>query len=68
MEKKNKKLEDQITFMQQEISQMSDEIYTQQKEITQLIIEMIKIKEKLKDIENNSGINNSNEESLPPHY
>ena len=31
-----KKIEEQISFMQQEILQMSDEIYSQQKEITHL--------------------------------
>ena len=68
MEKIIRKLEEQISFMQLEIVQMSDEIYTQQKEIIQLTNEMIKIKEKLADIENNSGINNSDVESPPPHY
>ena len=54
--------------MQQEISVMSNEIYTQQKEIIQLTNEIIKIKEKLTDVENNSGINSLIEDSPPPHY
>ena len=39
-----KKLEEQISFMQQEISQMSDEIFIQQKEISKLTIELINLK------------------------
>ena len=31
-----KKLEEQIAFLQHEISQMSDELYSQQKEVTVL--------------------------------
>ena len=31
-----KKLEEQVTFLQQEISQMSNELYLQQKEIIDL--------------------------------
>ena len=29
-----KKLEEQISFLQQEVSQMSDELYSQQKEVS----------------------------------
>ena len=34
MESLVKKLEEQITFLQQEMSQMSNELYSQQKEIS----------------------------------
>ena len=63
-----KKLEEQISFIQQEMHQMSDEIFTQQKEISKLTTELIILKNKLHDIENNIGIQNSNEEVPPPHY
>ena len=36
MENLVKKLEEQIAFLQHELSQMSDELYSQQKEITTL--------------------------------
>ena len=68
MEQIVKKLEEQISFMQQEISQMSDEIFTQQKEISKLSIELINLKNKLHDMENNTGIQNADEEAPPPHY
>ena len=63
-----KKLEEQISFIQQEMHQMSDEIFTQQKEISKLTTELINLKNKLHDIENNIGIQNSSEEVPPPHY
>ena len=63
-----KKLEEQISFIQQEMHQMSDEIFTQQKEISKLTTELIILKNKLHDIENNIGIQNSNENVPPPHY
>ena len=68
MEKIIKKLEEQISFMQQEISQMSDEIFIQQKEISKLTIELINLKNKLNDIENNTGIRNLDDDTPPPHY
>lgn len=68
MEQIVKKLEEQISFMQQEISQMSDEIFTQQKEISKLSIELINLKNKLHDMENNTGVQNVDEEAPPPHY
>ena len=36
MENLVKKLEEQISFLQNEISQMSDELYSQQKEVSVL--------------------------------
>ena len=68
MEKIIKKLEEQISFMQQEISQMSDEIFIQQKEISKLTIELINLKNKLNDIDNNTGIRNLDDDTPPPHY
>ena len=38
-----KKLEEQISFLQNEVNQMSDEIFTQQKEILKLNNELINI-------------------------
>ena len=68
MEKIVKKLEEQISFMQQEISQMSDEIFIQQKEISKLTIILVNLKNKLNDIENNIGIRNLDDDTPPPHY
>jgi SlyX protein len=63
-----KKLEEQITFLQQEVSQISDEGYKQQKEILILKTDVKKLKDKINDIQNVSDIQNIDEEKLPPHY
>ena len=63
-----KKIEEQISFMQQEISQMSDEIFIHQKEISKLTIILVNLKNKLNDIENNIGIRNLDDDTPPPHY
>ena len=68
MDKIIKKLEEQISFMQQEILEMSDEIFTQQKEITKLTVDLLNLKNKIQDVENSSGMRNVNEEIPPPHY
>ena len=68
MEKIIKKLEEQIAFLQNEISQMSDEIFIQQKEISKLTIELVNLKNKLSDVENNTGIRNLDDDTPPPHY
>tara|TARA_B110000196_G_C20780596_1_gene490868 strand:+ start:187 stop:399 length:213 start_codon:yes stop_codon:yes gene_type:complete len=62
-----RKLEDQISFMQRETSQMSEEIYTQQKEISNLRIELTHLKNKFNDIDKNN-LSNLDEELQPPHY
>ena len=43
MENLVKKLEEQIAFLQHEISQMSDELYSQQKEVSVLKKKNIKL-------------------------
>ena len=68
MERIIKKLEEQISFMQQEILEMSDEIFAQQKEITKLTVDLLNLRNKIHDVENNTGIRNVNEETPPPHY
>ena len=68
MDKISKNLEEQISFMEQEISQMSNEIYLQQKEIIQLKNEINRIRLKLSDFENTAGIKILNDEIPPPHY
>jgi len=68
MDKIIKKLEEQISFMQQEILEMSDEIFAQQKEITKLTVDLLNLKNKIQDVENSSGMRNVNEEIPPPHY
>jgi SlyX protein len=59
MENFAKKLEEQITFLQQEISQISNELYSQQKENLNKRIEEV-------DGEMISGI--IKEDKKPPHY
>ena len=63
-----KKLEEQISFLQNEVNQMSDEIFTQQKEILGLKKEQLLLKEKIDSIETNVENENSLKDRVPPHY
>ena len=63
-----KKLEEQITFIQHEMSQMSEEIYSQQKNIAYQKVLISKIQSKITSIEENEGKYNSDDDPLPPHY
>ena len=51
MENLDKKLEEQITFLQQEISQLSSELYSQQKEIKDLKIQIINLINRIEEID-----------------
>ena len=68
MDKINKKLEEQISFLQNEVNQMSDEIFTQQKEILKLNNELINLKNKIDIIEANTENLNLDDDVPPPHY
>ena len=63
-----KKLEEQISFLQNEVNQMSDEIFTQQKEILKLNNELINLKNKIDIIEANTENLNLDDDVSPPHY
>ena len=63
-----KKLEEQISFLQNEVNQMSDKIFTQQKEILKLNNELINLKNKIDIIEANKENLNLDDDVPPPHY
>ena len=68
MENLIKKLEEQISFLQQEIIQMSDELYSQQKEISVLKIEILHFKKRIDELDNGIESDISKEDKKPPHY
>jgi len=68
MENLIKKLEEQTTFLQYEVSHMSDELYTQQKEISLLKKIILGLEKKINDLENVSEANVLVEDTKPPHY
>tara|TARA_B110000003_G_C16172870_1_gene348264 strand:+ start:174 stop:380 length:207 start_codon:yes stop_codon:yes gene_type:complete len=68
MESINKKFEEQITYLQLEISQMSDELYSQQKEISVLKKQISLLKKKIDEFDNGIVSNINKEDKKPPHY
>ena len=68
MEKIIKKLEEQITFLQHEISQMNDELYSQQKEIIQLKNEITDVKKRIDVLDFENELDIVKENKKPPHY
>ena len=63
-----KKLEEQITFLQYEISQISEEMYSHQKEILSQKKDIDKLKLKIINIEENRNKLDFQDDPLPPHY
>tara|TARA_B100000780_G_C20909849_1_gene362262 strand:+ start:401 stop:631 length:231 start_codon:yes stop_codon:yes gene_type:complete len=63
-----KKLEEQIAFLQHEISQISDELYSQQKEVTFLKKKILVFEQRFYDLENENEIGMVMENKKPPHY
>ena len=63
-----KKLEEEIIFLQHEISQMSEELYLQQLEIENHRKEILQIKSKILSLEENTNKYDSKNDPLPPHY
>tara|TARA_B110000483_G_scaffold157153_1_gene186552 strand:- start:1780 stop:1986 length:207 start_codon:yes stop_codon:yes gene_type:complete len=63
-----KKLEEQITFLQYEISQISEEMYSHQKEILCQKKEIEKLKLKIINMEENRNKLDFQDDPLPPHY
>ena len=68
MENLDKKLEEQITFLQQEISQLSSELYSQQKEIKDLKKQIINLINRIEEIYSEDVQNLISEDKKPPHY
>ena len=61
-------LQEQIAYLEKEVSQLSDELYAQQKDMAQLRLELVKLQQKLQASSSDSGILTSLEDSPPPHY
>ena len=68
MENLDKKLEEQITFLQQEISQLSSELYSQQKEIKDLKKQIINLINRIEEIDSENVQSLISEDKQPPHY
>ena len=68
MENLDKKLEEQITFLQQEISQLSSEMYSQQKEIKDLKKQIINLINRIEEIDSENVQSLISEDKKPPHY
>ena len=64
----NQQMQEQMAFMQAELSQLSDEVFAQQKEIADLRLQLQKLNAKLNNVQADSGILNAAEDSPPPHY
>lgn len=64
----NQQMQEQMAFMQAELSQLSDEVFAQQKEIADLRLQVQKLNAKLNNVQADSGILNAAEDSPPPHY
>ncbi|MDB2698691.1 SlyX family protein [Candidatus Pelagibacter bacterium] len=64
----DKKLEEQITFLQQEISQLSSELYSQQKEIKDLKKQIINLINRIEEVDSENVQSLISEDKKPPHY
>ena len=62
------KIEEKISLLQLELSQMSDEIYNQQKEIVELKLQFKKLKFELQNFQDDTGIISNQDDKPPPHY
>ena len=62
------KLEEQITFLQQEISQLSSELYSQQKEIKDLKKQIINLINRIEEVDSENVQSLISEDKKPPHY
>tara|TARA_B100000795_G_scaffold254006_1_gene224577 strand:+ start:524 stop:730 length:207 start_codon:yes stop_codon:yes gene_type:complete len=68
MENLIKKLEEQVAFLQHEISQISDELYSQQKEISTMKKEVLIFERRINDLENGNETISVLVDKKPPHY
>ena len=63
-----KKLEEQLAFLQHEISQISDELYSQQKDVSILKKKISNYEKRINDLENGNETGMFMEDKKPPHY
>jgi SlyX protein len=63
-----KRLEEQVTFLQNEMSQMSNELYCQQKEVSVLKKQFLNFEKRINDLESGSETSVVKEDKKPPHY
>jgi len=68
MENLDKKLEEQVTFLQQEVSLLSSELYSQQKEIKDLKKQIINLVNRIEEIDSENVQSLISEDKKPPHY
>jgi len=68
MENLIKKLEEQIAFLQHEVSQMSDELYSQQKEVSFLKKKILNLEKIINEVENSDEVGMGIVDKKPPHY
>ena len=68
MENLIKKLEEQVAFLQREISQISDELYSQQKEISTMKKEVLIFERRINELESGNETNLVTIDKKPPHY
>ena len=63
-----KRLEEQVAFLQNEMSQMSNELYCQQKEVSVLKKQFLNFEKRINDLESGSETSVVKEDKKPPHY
>lgn len=63
-----KKLEEQIAFLQHEVSQISDELYSQQKEVTILKKKILNFEKRINELESSDEADMGLVDKKPPHY
>ena len=63
-----KKLEEQIAFLQYEVSQISDELYSQQQEALVLKKKISNFEKKINELENIDESTILMNDKKPPHY
>ena len=68
MDNRTTRLEEQVTLLQADLSQMSDELYTQQRENGSLRQEIETIKSRLLSAQSDGDILTLEEDGPPPHY
>ena len=68
MDNRTTRLEEQVTLLQADLSQMSDELYAQQREIGSLRQEIETLKSRLLSAKSDGDILTPEEDSPPPHY
>ena len=68
MEDKLTKLQEQISFLQNDIVIISDELFHQQKEIKKLNAKIFNLEKKIQVINSDPNIQNLNVNEKPPHY